>query len=131
MTVEQKNQILSLRKEGKTVREVSEITGFSIGNLSKFLKNYDPKVVECFKQCPNCLSDWPVSIIKKGFQKQYCCKKCRLEHYNKTKFRKKAVRYCAYCGKEFIAYTYKRTRYCSKSCAKRHQDEQRLQNKSR
>ena len=125
MTLETKNQILALAKEGKSLREISPIVGYCIARLSTFLREHNPKVVDHIEQCPNCLNTWDVKIGRKGFVKQFCCKECRLEYYRKTKFRKKSRRICEHCGKEFITYTYKKTRFCSKSCAKRHQDEQR------
>lgn len=127
MTLETTNEILALSREGKTLREISPIVGYSIARLSCFLREHNPLIVDHIEACPNCGKQWDVKILSRGFKKQFCCKRCRLEYYNKTKFRKKARRICERRGKEFIAYTYKKTRFCCKSCAKRHQDEQRHQ----
>ena len=46
MTLKTKNEILALSREGKTLREISPIVGYSISRLSCFLKEHNPLIVD-------------------------------------------------------------------------------------
>ena len=129
MTLEQKNKILSLSKEGKSSREIADEVKIHFTTVADFVKSYPSDKIKEFKQCPNCLKDIAIPY-RNGFVRIFCCDACKREYYRVNKTRKKFKRVCEWCGKEFLSYRFKKTRFCSKSCAKKQYHYERLQKKS-
>ena len=41
----EKNTILTLRKQGKTIREIARVTGFSKNTAKKYIKDYEMNLI--------------------------------------------------------------------------------------
>ena len=130
MTIEQKNLILTLKREGKSSREIGAAANIHFTSVADFLQKYPEDEVECFKRCLNCSKEIIIYIKRRErIDKVYCCKTCKKEYYKRTGIEKHLKKTCECCGKEFMTYSYRPARFCSKSCAKRSYHE-RLQKKS-
>lgn len=130
MTTEQKNLILTLKRDNKIIKDIQVATGLSAGIISMFLKEYHADEVECFKRCLNCSKEIIIYFKRRErIDRVYCCKECKKEYYKRTGINKRFKKTCECCGKEFMTYSYRQSRFCSKSCAKRSYHA-RLQKKS-
>ena len=120
MTTEQKNLLLTLDREGKTNKDIQIETGLSAGTISMFLKKCREEGVDYFVKCLNCSKEITVyKIRRERIDRVYCCKACKKEYYKRTGIDKHFKKTCECCGKEFMTYSYRPARFCSKSCAKR------------
>ena len=109
MTTQQKQDVLQMAKEGKSVREIATLL-----NIPKSTVNYissRKNEIKNFTTCPTCGREI-MNLNKSGRVKVYCCRKC----YDSKDRRKSVLRVCACCGKPFKAWYFAKTRYCSRDC---------------
>ena len=125
MTIEEKNKILELHNQKKSVRQIVAITGIKRSTISDFILVNDG--VAYYSACPSCGELIPhYSNSLNHRQRIYCSNKCR----HSDVVRKTQERVCLHCGKTFITWKYSPTKFCSISCSNRHRHGKRLQNKS-
>ena len=109
MTTKQKQEILQMAKEGKSVREIAALL-----NIPKSTVNYLSSQKDKIKniiECPICGKEI-INYIGGGRYKEYCSRKC----YDSKQRRKNVERICQCCGKPFKAWYFAKTRYCSNEC---------------
>lgn len=126
MTTETKEKILYLHNvEKKTVREVAAELNIPFTTVSSFIST---KTVR-FVPCPVCGEGVPVREAK-GRRAIYCSAKCRNADYKNNRKRRHIKCVCEQCGKEYLQYTFVKSRFCSRSCAMKHRyEKQRVHGK--
>ena len=74
-----------------------------------------------FARCEHCWQE--MVVCRDFFERKFCCKEHRLAHYRAN--RKVKLCICEYCGEDFLPYTYRRGRFCSRKCAAMFREEAR------
>lgn len=114
MTAEQKIQIIELRKQGKSIKEIADETGVNESPIKKQLAAFK----ELGSYCICCGTPIPKSKYK---PRKYCSAKCKFEYYKlhpEVTTKKTYHRLiCQCCQREFLSYAKAKRKYCSKSCA--------------
>ena len=119
MTIEEKNKIIKMRDDGVGVREMARELSVQPGTIVAFLK-LNTKTIR-FDPCPVCGKEVPVKHIR-GRQAIYCSIKCRNIDYKENHKRRHQRCVCEYCGKEYLQYTFVKSRFCSRSCAMKYRN---------
>ncbi len=127
MTEEQKNQIISLRKEGCGYTAVANRIGISKDTVKSFCRRNGlagkraanlPVWNKCTAECRECGK--PLMQMEGMKPRVFCCDECRVKWWkaHPNQIRQKAVYTftCAYCEKTFTAYGNSHRKYCSHEC---------------
>ncbi len=114
MTTKEKNKILKLSKEGKSVREISELLNLPKSTVGIIAAQKD-SVIE-YIACPNCGSDFP-RIKKDGRPSLFCSHDCKVAYTKRFKTRRHVLCTCKRCGKQFYKYTFTKQKFCCYKCA--------------
>lgn len=132
MTEVQKSNVLLLRQEGLSYRDISEELRLPLGTVKTFCRNlglmsndaYEDTGNEDIKEttnnnhCHECGK--PLEQRPKAKRRRFCNDACRHRWWNAHRNRvskKTAVRtVCACCGLMFDSYAYQRRKYCSHAC---------------
>ena len=124
MTTEEKNNVLELHNQHKSVRQIVALTGLKRSTVSDFILANEG--VEYFSICPGCGNEIIHLKIGKGRKRIYCSNKCK----HSKKAIKNLQRICLNCGRSFLAWKYSKNKYCCHSCYVEHRYGKRLQDKS-
>lgn len=124
LTDEDKERIAEFRAAGTSYRKISNALGFSLSTIKSYIRRHgvgasslvgDEKTLYIY--CLHCGAK--LHHLPKKKRKKFCSDKCRVlwwaEHSDKSN-RKRAVRTCLYCGKEFEADGSSPKKYCSSAC---------------
>jgi predicted nucleic acid-binding Zn ribbon protein len=123
-----KEQIIKLKSEGKSYREISSFLSIPLGTVKSTISTASRKGPH---KCLNCGKEIPEVGTKRN--KKFCSDKCRLkwwkEHPTTHAKKSRENKVCEYCGREFDAYSHKGARFCSRACYLAEMNEKR--NKAR
>ena len=130
MTAEEKNQIVQLRKAGKSLTQIAEETGITRNTVKTFCRRNGltgdvdamPELIitdEPFEKPCQCCGK-PVLQTPGRKEKRFCSDDCRTRYWNRhlgeLKRPAMTVCTCPVCGSEFYAYRNRNRRYCSHEC---------------
>ena len=130
MTEEQKKQLKDIIEVQKIYiyEEVVAMMGLPRPEIRAQIKKMYPYRLH-FEKCPYCGRE--IIVIDSNCQQKFCNAEHRKLYYNKHRSKPKAS-ICKRCGKEFFQYSFRKSQYCSISCAaldreeaKREKDEKR------
>ncbi|MDL2292561.1 helix-turn-helix domain-containing protein [Acholeplasma sp. OttesenSCG-928-E16] len=117
MTNQEKEQILKLREEGLSYREIAKTLNLPFTSVSSFIarQNTNKSNTEICKNCGIKLSQ------TKGHRKKiFCSEKCRRFWWKSNPDKRNLKAYheckCEQCGKSFLSYSKADRKYCSYSC---------------
>lgn len=117
MTLEEKNKIYQLKKEGYGYKKIANELGLSVSSVQSFLKR-NPMDIDLLGTCKRC--GMTIQSIKGKKKKQFCSDRCRWDWWNShiKEVNKKAfyTLTCKHCGKEFTAYGNQKRVYCCHDC---------------
>lgn len=117
MTLEEKNKIYQLKKEGYGYKKIANELGLSVSSIQSFLKR-NPMDIDLLGTCKRC--GMTIQSIKGKKRKQFCSDRCRWDWWNShiKEVNKKAfyTLTCKHCGKEFTAYGNQKRVYCCHDC---------------
>ena len=117
MTLEEKNKIYQLKKEGYGYKKIANELGLSASSVQSFLKR-NPMDLDLLGTCKRC--GMTIQSIKGKKRKQFCSDRCRWDWWNShiKEVNKKAfyTLICKHCGKEFTAYGNQKRVYCCHEC---------------
>ena len=117
MTLEEKQKIYSLKKEGYGYKKIAGDLGMSVSSVKSFLIR-NPLDTDLIGTCKRC--GMTIQSIKGKKRKQFCCDRCRWDWWNShiKEVNKKAfyTLTCKHCGKEFTAYGNQKRVYCCHDC---------------
>lgn len=117
MTLEEKNKIYQLKKEGYGYKKIANELGLSVSSVQSFLKR-NPMDIDLLGTCKRC--GMTIQSIKGKKRKQFCSDRCRWDWWNShiKEVNKKAfyTLTCKHCGKEFTAYGNQKRVYCCHDC---------------
>lgn len=117
MTLEEKNKIYQLKKEGYGYKKIANELGLSASSVQSFLKR-NPMDLDLLGTCKRC--GMTIQSIKGKKRKQFCSDRCRWDWWNShiKEVNKKAfyTLTCKHCGKEFSAYGNQKRVYCCHDC---------------
>lgn len=117
MTLEEKNKIYQLKKEGYGYKKIANELGLSASSVQSFLKR-NPMDLDLLGTCKRC--GMTIQSIKGKKRKQFCSDRCRWDWWNShiKEVNKKAfyTLTCKHCGKEFTAYGNQKRVYCCHDC---------------
>ena len=117
MTLEEKQKIYLLKKEGYGYKKIASELGLSADSVKSFLKR-KPLDLELVGTCKRCGTT--ITSTKGKKRKQFCSDRCRWDWWNShiKDVNKKAyyVKVCKFCGKEFTAYGNQKRVYCTHAC---------------
>ena len=121
MTLEQKEQIISMRKNGSSYSMISAYLDMPLSTVKSFIRraknkiNLESKRTNCCKECGK-----PIAQIAGRKKILFCCGECRQKWWNAhpEAVNRKAIYtfICIYCGKEFTAYGNNHRKYCCHEC---------------
>lgn len=115
MTVEEKNKVLALAREGKSVRKIAAIVNFPKSTVGLIAEQKD--TIQEFVECPACGKTIAHPIAFSGAKwKKYCNSDCKNRFYRESKYKKHLRSICQRCGKEFLTYTNSHQKYCCHDC---------------
>lgn len=127
MTSNQKQQIISFRKQGLNFADIAEKLGLRKGTVKTFCwRNgltdaeiqHNPLAVNITGECKQCGK----TLIQtaKSRPKEYCDSKCRMKWWNANRdqlTRKSQITLlCANCGVEFSSYPHEQRKFCAHAC---------------
>lgn len=109
-----KEQIIELRNQGLSYREISKRLGISRSTIFSICKKANEEQHQCCKNCNILLKQ------SSGHrQKVFCSDKCRKEFWRKNRSNYTINNYstCLTCGNEFLYHDSRIRKYCSLNCA--------------
>lgn len=124
MTDAQRTEILALRAENKSYKEIAEHLKIPVNTVKSYIRRQ--AIAEDEKRrkelgitlCENCSAEIQQRPGKK--HKRFCSDRCRTEWWNNHPelINRKAIydHSCLHCGKAFLAYGNARRKYCSHEC---------------
>ena len=117
MTLEEKQKIYLLKKEGYGYKKIASELGLSADSVKSFLKR-KPLDTDLLGTCKRCGAT--IISLKGKKRKQFCNDRCRWDWWNShiKEVNKKAYYsvVCKCCGKEFTAYGNQKRVYCTHAC---------------
>ena len=117
MTLEEKQKIYLLKKEGYGYKKIANELGLSADSVKSFLKR-KPLDTDLLGTCKRCGAT--IISLKGKKRKQFCSDRCRWDWWNShiKEVNKKAYYpvVCKCCGKEFTAYGNQKRVYCTHEC---------------
>ena len=128
MTENEKDQIITYRKQGYGYSQISNLIGISKNSIKSFCKRHglggtvayeasapEPTEESVCEQCGKPVRQNPGRKLKR-----FCSDKCRMKWWNTHQDQvKRKANYnytCACCGKAFMAYGNSTRKYCSHEC---------------
>lgn len=117
MTLEEKNKIIELRKQGLGYKSIAKALSLTPSAI-RYVCSTQEKEDALAGSCKNC--GIKIMSITGRKKRVFCSDKCRLMWWNnhKEQVNKKAFYtiVCKGCGKEFISYGNKKRQFCSFEC---------------
>lgn len=130
MKTDEKNKIVSLRKEGRSMTEIADELGLSRNTVKSFCRRHGltgdaqsmPEVsitdAPIEKNCLCCGK--PMLVLPGRKERKYCSDACRMHAWNtslgQTRLNGMLEYSCPACGKAFYAYPTRKRKYCSHEC---------------
>lgn len=130
MTIDEKNRIIQMRKDGLGYGKIALELGISRNTIKSFCQRNEltgavsamPEITVTDaldeKPCLNC--GQPVRQNPGRKEKKFCCDACRNKWWNShlSQVKRKAMYefVCPACGKPFTAYGNQHRKYCSHEC---------------
>lgn len=130
MTIDEKNRIIQMRKDGLGYGKIAQDLGISRNTIKSFCQRNElnceaasmPEITVTGnleeKPCLNC--GQPVRQNPGRKEKKFCCDACRNKWWNShlSQVNRKAMYefVCPACGKPFTAYGNRNRKYCSHEC---------------
>ncbi|MBR7083864.1 MAG: RNA polymerase subunit sigma-70 [Oscillospiraceae bacterium] len=123
MTQEQKEQTISMRKNGSSYSEIAQFLKISRNTVKSFCQRTGFSVISeqnesSETECRECGK--PITQITGRKKILFCCGECRQKWWNAhpEAVNRKAIYTftCVHCGKEFTAYGNNHRKYCSHEC---------------
>lgn len=130
MTIDEKNRIIQMRKDGLGYGKIAQEMGISRNTIKSFCQRNEltgaaasmPEITVTDsleeKPCLNC--GQPVRQNPGRKEKKFCCDACRNKWWNShlSQVKRKAMYefVCPACGKPFTAYGNRNRKYCSHEC---------------
>ena len=127
MTAEQKEKIISLRRENYGYSAIANRLGLSKDSVKAFCRSHGLAGIKaCTVETPvittnTCLNCGALLCqTANGKQKKFCCTACRQIWWNAHQdlVKRKAIYpfVCSACGRHFTAYGNSHRKYCSHAC---------------
>ncbi|MDR1464735.1 MAG: RNA polymerase subunit sigma-70 [Oscillospiraceae bacterium] len=121
MTATQKQQIATLRAQGRGYADIALLTGLAAGNIKTYCYRHGilPAAPADSVTKPNCCQQCGAAIEQTEKQKprKFCCDKCREAwwNHNRVAVRRDSVvtSRCAFCGAEFEKLSHSTKKFCS------------------
>lgn len=120
MTTEEKNTVLAMARGGAKKTEIARALDGRVSSqyLGKFCEGN--KWVERFAKCPNCGAEFAIPLKRgKGRTRVFCSDKCK-RAFNSKRRKKGVTLICEECGREYLQFSFRKSRFCSRSCAQKH-----------
>lgn len=118
MTQLEKQEIIKLRNEGKSYKQISELTGICLSTIKTVCLRYQTKQNEQVYYCKCCGRKLVFTDGKK--QKQYCSDTCRMRYWRNNKDKMNIAHTiqveCPVCSRVFTVYETKKKTYCCREC---------------
>lgn len=115
-----KNRVFTLYTHKMSANDIAFILEISVSTAENYIRDLEEN--NEFQYCENC--GRRMISIKGKKQKRFCCDKCRNEWWNSHQdlVKRKAyyIHRCACCGRKFVSYGNKNTKFCSHSCYIKH-----------
>ncbi len=113
----QKNKLITLKKQGRSYREIASALSISESTIKSFFRRQRLKLRKIHTECKNC----GVTLEKssKSNFKKFCSDLCRYKWWRKnTENNRKYLKtnICKNCNKKFGSYDNKDKKYCSHEC---------------
>lgn len=119
MTDEQKKNVESLRRQGKTPAEISRQLNLTVNTVRIYCSRHGltDDALKGRRFCEQCGTYLPDAA---GRRKRFCSNTCRMRWWNNhpEQVRRSAFypTTCQACGKEFISYGNSHRKYCNRAC---------------
>ena len=127
MTTDEKNRIVNMRRDGRSLTEIADALGLSRNTVKSFCRRNGltvdmPELIitdePCEKPCQFC--GQPVMQSPGRREKKFCSDTCRTKFWNAHigKIKRDAMQEyrCPACGGIFYAYDNRHRKYCSHEC---------------
>ncbi len=111
MNIRQKAQIETMKKQGCTIRKISNELNVPVGTIKSYLSRR-----KSFRQCECCGKSLSITS---AHIKRFCSDKCRMKWWreNKEVSLKMTKKVCPVCNQIFLSYPSKQQVYCSRQCS--------------
>lgn len=111
MNIRQKAQIETMKKQGCTIRKISNELNVPVGTIKSYLSRR-----KSFRQCECCGKSLSITS---AHIKRFCSDKCRMKWWreNKEVSLKMTKKVCPVCNQIFLSYPSKQRVYCSRQCS--------------
>ena len=118
MTQLEKQEIIKLKNEGRSYKQISDLTGICVSTIKSLCTRYQTKQNELVYYCKCCGKKLVFTNGKK--QKQYCSDTCRMRYWRNNKDKMNIAHTiqveCPVCHRVFTDYETKKRKYCCWSC---------------
>lgn len=118
MDIVKKSEVIRLKKEGKSYREISKELSLSLGSVKSLISRMEiNKSEEKSETCRYCGKPFIAPNGRKV--KHFCSTKCRLAYWNLHRGEKESFERtgeCRCCHKRFYKRSRKSQVYCSREC---------------
>ncbi len=111
----QKEELLNLKNEGRSYKEIASAISVSESAVKSFFSRKKLKAGEIHTVCKNC----GVPLTKRLGNKKFCSDSCRYKWWHKNSKDNREctkVNRCKNCNKDFKCYDNKDRKYCSHAC---------------
>jgi endogenous inhibitor of DNA gyrase (YacG/DUF329 family) len=114
MTIQEKNNILTLRGQGLTYWQIGDRLGLSPNTVKSFCRRAEAQKAAC-RNCGR-----PLIQVRRQKPKTFCCAYCREDWWKRHRGQMKRKAFyriqCAHCGKRFDSYGNRHRKYCCHRC---------------
>ena len=119
MTIEQKNRIAAMRKQGCTYAKIAETLSLSENTIKTYCRRarLSEETTNATPVCKQCGK--PISVKDKHRARQFCSDQCRAAWWYANRGGKSRTEYhliCSNCGQLFVSVGNKARKYCSHQC---------------
>ena len=111
----QKEELINLKNEGRSYKEIASSVSVSESAVKSFFSRKKLKAEEIYTVCKSCGGP----LTKRLGNKKFCSDSCRYKWWRQnTNGNRKCVKIgiCKKCGKELKCYDNKNRKYCSHAC---------------
>ncbi len=118
MTIDEKEKVSQMRKQGLSYATISSILNISINTIKSYCKYHNLKKTnntdDSISYCQNCGE--VLTHIKGKKAKKFCCDSCRYQWWYKHRSKTTREYICPTCGTKFKVYGKTARKYCSHEC---------------
>ena len=120
MKENEKNRIIAMRSEGRSLSDIADTLGISRNTVKSFCRrNGLTGTDEPAERTCQCCGK-PMTVCPGHREKRFCSDRCRQRAWNRslgeTQLAGMREYACPACGKPFYAYPGRQRKYCSRTC---------------